>query len=62
MVMDIEQNANHTYEYILSEGKCDFMCRHTYTGMREVNVQMEEEFRHIRRVFAYSNRHTISVC
>jgi len=26
------------------------MLRHTYAGIREMKMQMEEEFKHIRRV------------
>ena len=31
-------------------GKCTYMFRHTYAGIREMKMQMEKEFRHIRRV------------
>jgi len=39
----------NVYEYG-NGGKCVHMFRHTYTGIKEVSLQMEKEFRHIRRV------------
>jgi len=39
----------NVYEYARG-GKCVYMFRHTYAGIREMKMQMEKEFRHIRRV------------
>jgi len=30
-------------------GKCLYMFRHTYAGIREMKMKVEKEFRHIRR-------------
>jgi len=35
-------------------GKCVYMLRHTYAGIRELKTQMEKEFRHICRVMRIS--------
>ena len=45
--------AINVYEYG-SGGKCVHMFRHTYTGIREMNLQMEKEFGHICRVMRTS--------
>jgi len=45
--------AINLYEYG-SGGKCVHGFRHTYTGIGEMNLQMEKEFRHIRRLMRTS--------
>jgi len=30
-------------------GKCVYMFRHAYEGIREIQMKVEREFRHIRR-------------
>jgi len=41
--------AINVYQYGRG-GKCVYMFRHTYAGITEKKMQMEKEFRHIRRV------------
>jgi len=41
------------YEYG-REGKCVYMFRHTYTGIREMKMQLEKEFGHICRLMRTS--------
>jgi len=41
--------AINVYEYGRG-GKCVYMLRRTYAGIREKKMQMEKKFGHIRRV------------
>ena len=41
------------YEYG-REGKCIYMFRFTYAGIREMKMQMKKEFRHMSRVMRTS--------
>jgi len=41
--------AISVYEYGRG-GKCVYMLKYTYAGIREMKMQMEKEDRHIRRV------------
>jgi hypothetical protein len=45
--------AINVYEYGRG-GKCVYMLRHTYAGIREMKMKVEKEFRHIRRVMRTS--------
>ena len=56
MGIGIEHNTNNTYEngekcvQIWRGGKCVYMFRYTYAGIRIINMQIEKEDRHMSRV------------
>ena len=52
--------AINVYEY-RRRGKYVYMFRHTYAGITEKNMQMEKEFRHIRRVM-HTSIGTVTWC
>jgi hypothetical protein len=41
------------YEYVRG-GRCVYMFRHTYAGIREMQMQMEKVNRHVSRVMRTS--------
>jgi len=45
--------ARNVYEYGRG-GKCVYMLRYTYAGIREINLKVEEEDRHKSRVMRTS--------
>jgi len=48
--MNLEINV---YEYG-REGKCVYMFRHTYAGIREMKIHFKNEIRHMSRVMLVS--------
>jgi len=57
MAINIEHHTKHTHEYIAinvyeygSGGKCSYIFRYTYAGIRGMKMQMEKESRHMSRV------------
>jgi len=45
--------AINVYEYG-GGGKCEYMFRYTYAGIREIKLQIEKESRHMSRVMRTS--------
>ena len=43
----------NVYEYERG-GKCVYMFRHAYAGIKEIKMKVEKEFGHIRRVMRTS--------